>query len=170
MGYQYRGKQAPAVMPIEQARRINAELRRELAALTAENADLEPKVDAMRRGVTAARKKLARQIRDIEVARIQTRNIAALAATPTAPESVYGGREGLQAAADEIEAHEAAEGAKLGTVRRRGPRHGTGRKYSLGCRCEECQAWRKRKSAAERATQNRRRDEYRALKAAAEVA
>lgn len=167
-GYAYKGAQAPAaILPVEQARRRNAELRRELAVLTAEAARLQPQVEAMRAEVTAARRKLSRQIRDLEAARIQTRNIAALAtepATPTLAEPVYGGPEGLKAAADEIEAY---EGAKLGTVPRRGPRHGTGRMYSLGCRCEDCRGWRKKRSDAERATQQRRREEYRALKAAA---
>lgn len=173
MGYTYKGDQSRPIETVEQARRRNAELRRELTGLMAEQADLAPKVEAMRQEVTAARKKLSRQIRDLDAARAQSARIAGLAtepATPTLSEPVYGGREGLQAAADEIEAHESKPGAKLGTVRRRGPRHGTARMYGTGCRCEACLGWRDKRTAQEVARQQRRREEYLALKAAAEVA
>lgn len=139
------------VLTVEQARRRNAELRLELAGLMAEQADLAPKVEAMRAEVTAARKKLSRQIRDLDAVRAQTASIASAAEQESAlPTPLYGGREGLQAAADEIEAYESAPGAKLSTVRRRrGPSHGTGKRYEAGCRCGDCLAWRERKSARE---------------------
>jgi hypothetical protein len=171
MGYQYKGDQSRPMETIEQARRRNAELRRELAALMFEQADLAPKVEAMRAEVSAARKKLSRQIRDLDAVRAQSARIAAARdEEPTLTDSVYGGREGLLAAADEIEAYEAKPGAKLGTVRRRGPRHGTGRMYSTGCQCGECLGWRKKRTDQEVARQRRRREEFQALKAAAEVA
>jgi chromosome segregation ATPase len=138
------------VLNVEQARRRNAELRLELAGLMAEQSDLAAKVEAMRAEVTAARKKLSRQIRDVDAVRAQAARIASIVEREsTLPAPVYGGREGLQAAADEIEAYESKPGAKLGTVRRSNPRHGTGRKYGTGCRCGDCLGWRDRKSARE---------------------
>jgi hypothetical protein len=64
------------------------------------------------------------------------------------PEPKYGGREGLQAATDEMLAHE-TRGLKLAKPPRpiKGPSHGTGRRYELGCRCEECEKWKVRKNA-----------------------
>lgn len=152
MAYQRGKSEQPSttVLTVEQARRRNAELRRELAGLMAEQADLAGKVEAMRAEVTAARKKLSRQIRDVDTARAQAARIGTVVErASTLPEPVYGGREGLQAAADEIEAYDSKPGAKLGTVRRSTPRHGTGRVYGTGCRCGDCLGWRDRKSARE---------------------
>lgn len=150
------------VLTIEQARRRNAGLRIELESLMREAAELEVSTGLMREAVSAARKKLTRQIRDLDAVRAQSDRIATdTGRTTTLPASQFGGREGLQAAADEIEAY---EGAKLGTVKRNGPRHGTGRKYATGCRCEDCLGWRKKRSAAEQATQARRRAELKELR------
>ena len=159
MAYQRGTSPQPATtgLSVERARRRNAELRLELAALTAENTRLAPKVETMRRDVTAARKKLARQIRDLDVIRTQISNIAALAEHVVSGGPVYGGPDGLQAAADEIKAHdEAGLNLTKGAGPRKGPSHGTGRRYALGCRCLECKAWRKRKSARERTHVKRR--------------
>lgn len=148
---------APSVLSVEQARRRNAELRREIAALDKENADLEAQTATMRLKVTAARRNLNSKIRALDAARLQASRLSQMTVQPsTLPEPKYGGREGLQAAADEIEAYEAK--GKLGTVPRSGPRHGTGRKYGQGCRCEECLAWRVRRTKAQRATNERRRE------------
>jgi hypothetical protein len=156
------------VLTVEQARHRNAELRIELVGLTREGADLEASTGLMREAVTAARKKLTRQIRDLDAIRAQSDRIAAdTKHEPVLPAPQYGGREGLEAAAAEIEAY---EGDKLGTVRRKGPRHGTSRKYKLGCRCDYCLGWRAKRSAVEVARQQRIRDEHQALKAAAAVA
>jgi outer membrane murein-binding lipoprotein Lpp len=150
-------RKTQTVVPVEHARRLNAALRLELASLTSENAVLAPKVETMRRDVTAARKKLARQIRDLDAIRAQISNIAALAEHVVSGGPVYGGPDGLQAAADEIKAHgEAGLNLTKGAGPRKGPSHGTGRKYALGCRCVECRAWRKRKSARERTNVKRR--------------
>ena len=171
MGYRHGMTAQPgtSVLTVERARLVNAELRRELATLTGENTVLAPKVDAMRKEVTAARKKLARQIRDLEAIRIQTANIAAHAQhlTNTGTEPVYGGPEGLRAAADEMKAYE--DGAlNLSTVPRgrKGPRHGTGRRYALGCRCDSCLEWRGRKTAQEVARNKARRAEFQAMQEA----
>lgn len=170
MGYTHGKTAQPAttMLTVDQARRLNAELRRELAALMTEQAELAPKVEAMRKEVTAASKKLTRQVRDLETIRSQTARLAAQAEQQRSlPAPVYGGEEGLLAATEEIEAY---EGDKLGTVKRREPRHGTGRMYSTGCRCEDCLGWRKKRSDAERATQQRRREELQALRVQAGVA
>lgn len=170
-GYQHGMTVRPSatVLTVEEARRRNAALRLELAALTAEHNHLAPKVEAMRADVTAARKKLSRQIRDLETARTQTANIAAHAQHAANTTPLYGGPEGLQAAAGEIEAYESKPGAKLGTVRR-GPSHGTSRRYATGCRCDACLAWRERKTAQAVEQNRRRREEFQALKNAAEAA
>jgi len=154
-----RGKSAQlaaTVLTVEQARRRNAELRLELGALTAENTKLQAQAVEMRKQVTTARKKLSRQIRDLEAIRLQAKNIAALAEHAGSPEPVFGGREGLQAATEEIRAHE-----DRGTESRRWrePSHGTGRRYALGCRCDDCRGWRGRKSTQEREHVKRRREQ-----------
>jgi len=152
------------VLPVEQARRRNAELRRELAELMAENTHLEPKVEAMRRDVTAARKKLSRQIRDLDAIRSQAASIAALAELEAAAAPRFGGPDGLQAAAHEIKAHEDKPLPPI-TPRRlggRGGSHGTRRKYEEGCDCDDCLGWRTSKTK-----QQRELRQARAAKAAA---
>lgn len=158
MGYKHgmTAQPATAVLGIEQARRLNADLRLELATLTAENTQLEARVGAMRQDVTVARRKLSRQIRDLETIRTQARNIAAMAGHSSGTEPVFGGPAGLLAAADELKAH--GEAIASSTVRR-GPSHGTAGKYVQGCRCDECRGWRGRKSAQERAHVKRRREQ-----------
>lgn len=122
MGYQ-RGATAQApVVSVEQARRRNAELRRELATLTAENTALEAQVATARLRVSEARRLLTRKIRDLDVARAQMERMATVQPSPPASEPVYGGREGLLAATEEILAHESPY--DLAPRRRRGPRLG----------------------------------------------
>lgn len=136
MGYQRGLSPQPATtaLAVEQARRLNAALRLELAALTTEHANLAPKVETMRKDVSAARKKLTRQIRDLNTVRGQMEQIATVAPhVSTLPESVHGGHEGLQDAS-------ASQG-------RKGPSHGTRTRYVAGCRCDACLGWRKRASA-----------------------
>ena len=178
MGYQ-RGKTtqpAGSLLSVEQARRKNAELRLELVALTAEKPQLESQVEAMRQEITTARRKLSRQIRDLEAIRTQIRNIAALAEHASGTEPVFGGREGLQAATAEIRAHEDQHAKPsrpaTSTRRRKGRSHGTAGKYVEGCRCDECKGWRGRKSAQEREHVKRRREQEiaEALRAHAEKA
>lgn len=157
MAYQRKEIQPGPLLTVERARLRNAELRKELAFLTVENAKLEAQAETMRLKVTAARRNLTRKIRALDAARSQTEKIAKIKVQTSAlPEPQYGGREGLQAAADEIEAYEAK--GKLGTVTRQDPRHGSGRKYALGCQCDACLEWRQRRTEAQRATSNRRRE------------
>ncbi len=141
MGYQRGMSPQPAatVLTVEQARRLNAALRLELAALTAENAVLAPKVEAMRKGVTAARKNLTRQIRDLAAVRSQAERIVA------DPEPLHGGPDGLKAAYAEARAHGEGEIIVQPSTAKCGGR----RKYETGCRCAECQGWRDRKTARE---------------------
>ena len=151
MGYQHGKSPQPGVMVlnVEQARRRNTELRLELARLAAENAQMEAGAVTMRLQVSAGRRKLSKQIRDLDAARVQAERIAQVAIqTSTLPEPVYGGREGLQAATDEIMAHE-AKGLKLAKAPRpaSGLSHGTNRKYNSGCRCDECKASESRRNA-----------------------
>lgn len=150
MGYQRKESQPGPLQSVEQARRVNAELRRELERLAIENAQLTPHVETLRLQVTAARKKLTRQIRELEAARIQAERLANVTEqASTLPEPIYGGRKGLEAAAAEIEAHEAKR-TKTSTIHRpkkSGPvldnprrKHGTVGTYRAGCRCEPCKA------------------------------
>lgn len=154
MGYQRGASPQPAAtaLNVEQARRRNADLRLSLVAITAENVQIEAKVETMRRDVTAARKKLARQIRDLDVIRTQTANIAALAEQAASTEPKHGGPDGLQAAADEIKAHEEKHLNLAKPARRggKGPSHGTRSKYDEGCDCDACLGWRIRKTAQQR--------------------
>lgn len=147
MGY-VRSEQKSTVLSVEQARRRNAELRRELAGLTVENTHLEAQVGTMRLRVSEARRKLTGMTRQLDVARSQAERLGKVVISP-APlsEPLYGGREGLEAATAEMEAFE-SRGLKLSKAREPGGlSHGTGRRYEAGCRCEACVAWRKRKSA-----------------------
>lgn len=169
MGYVRGDSPQPAstVLTVEQARRRNAALRLELVAITAENVQLETKVETMRRDVSAARRKLSRQIRDLDTVRAQADQLAAAALhVSTSPEPVHGGREGLQAATEEMAAHEDQQ-LKLSKAPRRRtitpPSHGTRRKYEEGCDCAKCLAWRDRKTELE----SRRRRSPREEKAAA---
>ena len=152
MAYQHGKTAQPAVtvLTVEQARRQNAELRRELAALTQENTSLQAQI-------TAARKKLSGMTRQLDVARAQAEWLGKVSVSPFAPvESVYGGREGLEAATAEMEAFE-SRGLKLSKQReRKGPSHGTGRCYQAGCRCTACLGWRRRKSDQDLANYHRR--------------
>lgn len=145
MAYAYKGGQQPApVASVEQARRHNAALHAELRTLAAERADIAAHVKTMRAELTAARAKLSRQIRHLDAARAQQDLIEAAANfVSTLPEPIHGGRDGLQAAVDEMLAHE-TRGLKLAKPPRprTGPSHGTGRKYADGCRCDGCQQWR----------------------------
>jgi hypothetical protein len=141
----YIRKPAPdgPLISAEQARRRNAEMRIELVALMAEQAQLEAKASAMRGALTDGYRKLSRQIKELDAVRAQADQIAAHAQhASTLPPPKYGGREGLQAATDEILAHE-SRGLKLAKTpsapkAARGPSHGTDGKYKAGCRCGEC--------------------------------
>ena len=163
MGYQ-RGATAQApVVAVEQARRRNAELRRELAALTAENNALEAErkslddqVATARLRVSEARRLLTRKVRDLDAIRAQMARLTT-AQVSTFPEPVYGGREGLEAATKELEAHEAKGVPPRPDRRAKGHRHGTSGRYSMGCRCDDCVAWRKRKSDRSLAAYHARR-------------
>jgi len=142
MSYQYKGKDAaPAtgMLAVEQARRRNAELHLELRALTAENAEINDKIRLMRDELTTAYRKLRKQLHDIEAVRAQEQLIAeAKAFKSELPPPRYGGREGLEAATEEMLAHE-SRGLKLSKViTPTGPSHGTRRRYQAGCRCQEC--------------------------------
>jgi len=157
MGYQYKGSQDGAVLPVEQARRRNAELRHELAALTAENDQLEMKARAVREDLTAEYRKLAQKIRQLDAVRAQADLMAAAKQFKSnLPEPVYGGREGLQAAADEMKAHEDKH-LKLSKPPRpaKSPSHGASSGYTKGCRCAECVAWNSRRSAQRRSNRKR---------------
>ena len=150
MAYQRGSSPQPATtgLSVERARRRNAELRRELAALTVENTRLEAQVQAVgeqvraaAKDLTAARRKLTRQIRDSTASRAQAERIAA-EQQAAGPEPVHGGAGGLLEAA--------------GEARAAGIRHGTRRMYDTGCRCTDCQGWRDRKSARELVLQKQR--------------
>lgn len=146
------------LLTIHQVRQRNAALALELQTLTAEKAELDNHAEAMRKEVTAARKRLARQLREIDAARVQADQIAAAKRyVSTLPLPVHGGREGLQAATDEMLAHESKH-LKLAKAPRppKGLSCGTGRKYAKGCRCDDCKAWRKRRAAQARTNQKRR--------------
>ena len=162
MSYQHGRTANPAatMQTVEQARRRNAELRIELGALVSENAQLENRAVTMRLQVTTARRKLTRQIRELDTARTQAELLAyATVQTSTLPEPIYGGREGLQAATDEILAHD-TRGLKL--TKEKAPRvskglsHGTSRKYDQGCRCRACVTYKALKDTRFYASKNRR--------------
>ena len=146
MGYQHGRTAAPTpTLSVEQSRRRNAELRIELSKLAAEHAHLAPKIEAMRRDLTAARKKLTRQIRDLAVVRAQTEHFAAAAADK-------------QAALDH--ATTAIETSRPDAPKRRpGPRltHGKRAMYETGCNCDPCLDWRRNKTAAEKVRAEARR-------------
>jgi chromosome segregation ATPase len=144
MGYQH-GKTLQPSLPVEQARRRNAELRVELSRLTAENNALEAQVATARLRVSEARRLLTRKVRDLEAARAQVERLSAIRPASGLPEPVFGGREGLLAAAEEILAHESR--GSLAPRPLRGPSHGTERVYATGCRCGKCLAWRERRTA-----------------------
>lgn len=154
MAYQRGVSPQPAttVLTVEQARRRNAELRLALVAITAEKAQVEAKVEGMREELTVARRRLSRQIRDLDAIRTQTANIAALAEQAATTEPKHGGPDGLQAAADEIKAYEDKHLNLSKPTRRRGkgPSHGTRSKYDEGCDCDDCLGWRIRKTAQQR--------------------
>jgi hypothetical protein len=161
MGYQFKGSRDSVVVNVEQARRRNAELRIELGALLTENTQIEARIKATRADLTAAYRKLSKQIRDMDAINAQAELVAASERfVSTLPEPKYGGREGLQAATDEMMAHE-ARGLKLAKAPRpiKGPSHGTGRRYDLGCRCEECETWKVEKNAKTHSNWKRRQQE-----------
>lgn len=146
------------LLTIDQVRQRNAALALELQTLTAEKAELDNRGDAMRKEVTAARKRLTRQLREIDAVRVHSDQIAAAKRyVSTLPPPIHGGREGLQAATDEMLTHESKH-LKLAKAPRppKGPSCGTGRKYAKGCRCDDCKAWRKRKSARELTNKKKR--------------
>lgn len=158
MAYVRKEATASPIMSVEQARRRNAELRIELARLEAEKSHLGKSVETMRLQVSAARRKLTRQTRELDAARIQAERLASVAAKVTKlPEPVYGGRAGLLAATEEMEAYEFKK-ANIEARRRIGPSHGTGKKYATGCRCEDCMGWRRKKTGQEKAAKQIRRD------------
>lgn len=154
----YQRKEAPAgpLVTVERARRLNATMRVELDRLTAERNHLEPRLETVRAEVAKARKLLTRKVRELEATRIQLGRLATI--EPTSDEPIYGGREGLKAAAEEIKEHE-FKLDKLGRRRRiHGPSHGTRQKYDTGCRCDDCMDWRRRRSEQERINQAARRE------------
>lgn len=164
MSYQYKGRPAEVGAPIlsvEQERRRNAELHIELQALNAENAEIDKRIRLMRDELTGAYRRLRKQVRDLEAVRAQEHLIAeAKTFQSKLPPPVYGGREGLQAATEEMMAHESKD-LKLSKVlpAPAGPSHGTMRRYETGCRCSDCLAakarkksqWRSRRRVSEHA-------------------
>lgn len=159
MGYQHGATQRP-VLTVEQfgeARRRHAEMKRELAFLEIENARLQEEIVVKRAEVSQARRVLSRKVRDLAVVRAQVEQLQAVYVSAL-PEPLYGGKEGLEAAAAEMAAHEAGTDALGRRERKRsGNSHGTRKKYDEGCRCVECAAWRKRKSERGRVAQGLRR-------------
>lgn len=160
MGYQHGRTAQPlaGLVTVEQARRRNAELRRELAELASENAALGQHVQLLRRQVSDGRKLLTRKIRDLAAIRSQVEQLESVKARRTEPsEPVFGGPEGLQAATAEMDAHE-SKGLNLVTRRpSKGPSHGTRRRYDTGCRCDPCLLWRERKSEQARSARRSRK-------------
>jgi hypothetical protein len=159
MGYQH-GRTAPTVLTavqFEEVRRRNVAMKRELAFLTIENTRLQEEIDARRADVSQARRVLSRKVRDLAVVRTQVEQLTAVFVS-SLPEPLYGGREGLEAAAAEIAEHEERKDAMGRRTRKRsGNSHGTRKKYDEGCRCITCMGWRKRKSERERVAQGLRR-------------
>ena len=160
MSYQHGRTANPGatMQTVEQARRRNAELRIELSALVNENAQIEVRIKTMRADLTMAYRKLARQIRDMDTVQAQAELMAASKRfASTLPPPIYGGREGLQTATEEMLAHE-QRGLKLAKAPRpvKGPSCGTGRKYDQGCRCGECVAWKAAKDTRRQATKKLR--------------
>lgn len=140
MSYQYKGADVGAgIVTVEQERRRNAELHLELRALTAENAEIVNRIRLMRDELTTAYRKLRRQVSDLEAVRAQEQLIAeAETFTSTLPEPIHGGREGLQAATEEMMLHESKDLKLSKVIQPTGPSHGTRRRYQAGCRCQEC--------------------------------
>lgn len=173
--YQRREQKPGPLVNIEQARRRNAELRIELVQLNQARQDLEAKVAAelalleeesaaATRELSAAHKKLTRQIRRRDTVRTQAALMSAGCKNPSdLPEPMHGGREGLLAAADEMARYGARKRNKPTPIRsKRAPRttseaaHGTWTQYRKHeCRCDECKAWKAADSA--RATARRKR-------------
>jgi chromosome segregation ATPase len=154
---------------LAQARARNAELAAELrkldairerleAAVVEKRAEVEARSDEVRKELTAAYRQLRGKVRQLDAVRA---NAAMIENTKTyvseLPPPIFGGREGLEAATEEIAEYEARKAG----VTRIGPRgkrvgrqpkealHGTSTAYRRdGCRCGECKAWLSRTSAA----------------------
>lgn len=155
---------------LAQARQRNAELAAELrkleaikerleAAVVEKRAEVEARADEVRKELTAAYRQLRGKVRQLDAVRANAELIAstkAYLASDELPPSLYGGREGLEAATEEMADYEARKAG----VTRIGPRgkrvgrqpkdavHGTSLAYRRdGCRCPECKAWMTKTSA-----------------------
>jgi chromosome segregation ATPase len=156
MAYVRQSQQPGPLVSVEQVRRRNAELRLELVAVMAERTRIEDQIREARQQVTSARRRLRRWVSDLDELLIKSAEIKSTTFR-TLPEPVHGGPEGLKAAADEMAAHEEAV-VILAPRRRslRGSSHGTRGKYEQGCECDECLAWRARKTDQDRANRHAR--------------
>lgn len=161
MSYQYKGKPVDAagpVLTVEQLRRRNAELHVELQALTAENTEIDKRIRLMRDELTGAYRKLRKQVSDLEAVRAEEQLIAAAKTFKSKlPPPRYGGREGLEAATQEMLAHESRD-LKLSKALPppKGPSHGTRRRYADGCRCAVCSGYNTLRKGQERSRHKRR--------------
>jgi len=151
MSYQYRGKPDPSegLLTVERERRRNAELALTIRNLTAERAQLEANV------ITVAT--VLKELRSVvDTTRAETTHMAAYRdAVRQMPPPVHGGRTGLLAATKEIEAYDIK---KRPRKERKGPSHGTWRRYyQWKCRCETCAAWSEEQSARNAARYQQRK-------------
>lgn len=150
------------------ARQRNAELAAELrkleaigerlqAAVTEKRAEIDAQTETVRKELTQAYRALRSKVRQLDAVRAQAEQIAATKDyVSDLPAPLYGGREGLEAATEELADYEARKAG----VTRIGPRgkrvgrkpkeavHGTSLAYRRdGCRCPECKAWLSRTSS-----------------------
>jgi chromosome segregation ATPase len=153
---------------LAQARARNAELAAELrkldaigerlaAAVVEKRAEIEAETEKARKELTTAYRQLRSKVRQLDAVRA---NAAMIENTKTyvsdnLPPALYGGREGLEAATDEMAEYEARRNGR--TIQPRGKRvareqkpalHGTSTAYRRDkCRCPECKAWLSRTSS-----------------------
>lgn len=153
---------------LAQARHHNSRLAAELrqleaigerlqAAINEKKADLEAQTEAARKELTTGYRQLRSKIRQLDAVRA---NAAMIENTKNyvseLPPPIFGGREGLEAATDEMADYEARRNGRT-LVEARGKRvprekkpalHGTSTAYRRDkCRCPECKAWLSRTSS-----------------------
>jgi len=166
MAYQHTPANGP-LLTVEQARRRNAELMIELRSLeaqqealtarvAAEKAKLEQDTEQARKELTQAYRRLRSKVRELDAVRASEENITKTAAyVSELPPPLYGGRDGLEAAADEMAEYEARRNGRKAPPRGKRVKaelkpalHGTSTAYRRDkCRCAECKAWLSRTSA-----------------------
>jgi DNA repair exonuclease SbcCD ATPase subunit len=152
---------------LAQARHRNSQLAAELRQLDAigerlqqaiaeKKADLEAQTEQARKELTQGYRHLRSKIRQLDAVRANAEMIENTKAyTSDLPEPLFGGREGLEAATDEMADYEARRNGR--TLPPRGKRVATERKLAVHgtslayrrdkCRCPECKAWMSRTSA-----------------------